>query len=164
MLMSNLYVVARIRPLTFQEFKENPKHYLTIRENELILINSKEVGCASVADHRVRTRVFTLDHIFGAVNQYSSEDNSQATIYNYVGKPAVDYLKDGYNCSLFAYGMTGTGKTHTIFGSEKDPGLILRVCDALLNHVKSNENVYTKYELKISQYTLCKYYFTNRAI
>ncbi|TNN17277.1 StAR-related lipid transfer protein [Schistosoma japonicum] len=150
MLISNLYVVARIRPLTLKEFEENPKHYLTIRENELILINSKEIGCALVADHRVRTRVFTLDHIFGSVNQYNSENNTQASIYNYVGKPAVDSLKDGYNCSLFAYGMTGTGKTHTIFGSEKDPGLILRVCDALLNHMKSNQNVHTKYELKIS--------------
>uniref|UniRef100_A0A3Q0KNE5 Putative erythrocyte membrane protein n=1 Tax=Schistosoma mansoni TaxID=6183 RepID=A0A3Q0KNE5_SCHMA len=148
--MSNLYVVARLRPSTLQEFNENPKHYMTIRENEIILINSGEIGYALVADHRIRTRTFPLDHIFGSVDQTNTDNDSQASIYHHIGKPAVDSVKDGYNCSLFAYGMTGTGKTHTIFGSEEDPGLIPRICEALLNHIKVNQNVHTKYELKIS--------------
>ncbi|CAI2725027.1 unnamed protein product [Schistosoma spindalis] len=148
--MSNLYVVARLRPSTLQELNENPKHYITIRENEIILINSGEIGGSLVADHRVRTRVFPLDHIFGSVGQLNPDNDSQASIYHHIGKPAVDSVKDGYNCSLFAYGMTGTGKTHTIFGSEDDPGLIPRICEALLNHIKVNQNVHTKYELKIS--------------
>ncbi|CAH8451300.1 unnamed protein product [Schistosoma mattheei] len=148
--MSNLHVVARLRPSTFQELNENPKHYITIKENEIILINNGEIGCALAADHRVRTRVFPLDHIFGSVGQRNPDNDSQASIYNHIGKPAVDSVKDGYNCSLFAYGMTGTGKTHTIFGSEDDPGLIPRICEALLNHIKVNQNVHRKYELKIS--------------
>lgn len=59
---------------------ENPKHYITIKENEIILINNNEIGCALVADHRVRTRVFPLDHIFGSVGQRNPDNDSQASV------------------------------------------------------------------------------------
>ncbi|CAH8447958.1 unnamed protein product [Schistosoma turkestanicum] len=142
----NSYLVA----LKVKEFHENSKHYITTRGNEIILINRNEIGCSQVADHRVRTRIFSLDYIFGSADQLNPDNNSQAFIYNHVGKPAVDSVRNGYNCSLFAYGMTGTGKTHTIFGSEEDPGLIPRICEALLSYMKVNQNVHTNYELKIS--------------
>ncbi|CAH8833874.1 unnamed protein product [Trichobilharzia szidati] len=172
--MSNLYVVARIRPLTPEESNENPRQYITIRKNELILFSGKHISSGTVADHRVQTRIFTLDHIFGSGESHSCELDSQSSIYNHIGKDAVESVKHGYNSSVFAYGMTGTGKTHTIFGSEmtgfcnmcntenfhsvklllfenkKDPGLIPRVCEALLEHVKLNQSIHMKYELKIS--------------
>lgn len=59
---------------------ENPKHYITIKENEIILINNGEIGCSLVADHRVRTRVFPLDHIFGSVGQRNPDNDSQASV------------------------------------------------------------------------------------
>jgi kinesin family protein 11 len=30
--------------------------------------------------------------------------------------PIVDQVLDGYSCTVFAYGQTGTGKTHTMEG------------------------------------------------
>jgi kinesin family protein 11 len=35
----------------------------------------------------------------------------QAMVYNEVVKPMLDEVLHGYNCTLFAYGQTGTGKT-----------------------------------------------------
>ena len=36
----------------------------------------------------------------------------------------VDSLLDGVNCSVFAYGATGAGKTHTMLGGQDHPGVI----------------------------------------
>lgn len=37
----------------------------------------------------------------------------------------------GFNATLFAYGATGCGKTHTVSGSPQDPGVIPRALSAL---------------------------------
>ena len=31
---------------------------------------------------------------------------------------------DGYNATIYGYGQTGTGKTHTLFGNDDELGLI----------------------------------------
>ncbi|KAG5898069.1 hypothetical protein JTB14_001775 [Gonioctena quinquepunctata] len=54
-----------------------------------------------------RYQTFNFDKIF-------TEEDDQHTIYNETVKPLVDYVKQGYNCTVFAYGQTGTGKTYTI--------------------------------------------------
>ena len=36
--------------------------------------------------------------------------------------PNIDTLMDGYNVTLFAYGMTGAGKTYTMLGLACIPG------------------------------------------
>lgn len=51
-----------------------------------------------------------------------------------VGKRCVDAILDGFNCCLFAYGQTGTGKSHTLVGPLNDAsnwGVLPRVCHAL---------------------------------
>lgn len=32
--------------------------------------------------------------------------------------PLIEEVLSGYNCTVFAYGQTGTGKTHTMVGEE----------------------------------------------
>ena len=41
---------------------------------------------------------------------------------NYMPKRIEGFL-NGYNCNIMAYGQTGTGKTHTMFGP---PGYMAR--------------------------------------
>lgn len=53
-----------------------------------------------------RQQTFQFDNIF-------EEHSSQEDIYKIV-KPLVEKVKDGYNCTVFAYGQTGTGKTYTM--------------------------------------------------
>jgi len=43
-------------------------------------------------------------------------DSTQEKIYNECAKPVIDFLLKGFNCTIFAYGQTGTGKTYTMEG------------------------------------------------
>ena len=40
----------------------------------------------------------------------------QVDVYRCVAKPLVDEVLAGFNCTIFAYGQTGTGKTFTMEG------------------------------------------------
>ena len=39
-------------------------------------------------------------------------------------RPLFEQLKHGYHVVLFGYGFSGSGKTHTLFGTGPDPGLV----------------------------------------
>ena len=49
--------------------------------------------------------------------------SNQAEIYNSIVSRLVDGCFKGYNATVFAYGQTGTGKTHTMTGVEGDAEL-----------------------------------------
>ena len=61
---------------------------------------------AVAKDHK-----FTFDIVLGPTA--TNEDVFQSTT-----KDLVDVLFQGYNCSVFVYGATGAGKTHTMLGSK----------------------------------------------
>ena len=54
------------------------------------------------------------------------EDSTQANVFDTVGLPLVHDLLIGKNGLLFTYGVTGSGKTHTMQGSNKDGGVMSR--------------------------------------
>jgi kinesin family protein 11 len=56
-------------------------------------------------------------HFDGAVGP----ETSQSAFYHMAAAPVVAQALDGYNCTIFAYGQTGTGKTFTMEGP---PGTI----------------------------------------
>ena len=72
----------------------------------------------------------------------------------------VENLLNGYNSTILAYGMTGTGKTHTMFGDiyclseakEPEPGLIiLTVKDIFWKiEIQINENRNLEFKIKLS--------------
>ena len=41
-------------------------------------------------------------------------------MYDEAVRPIIDQFLDGYNGTVFAYGQTSTGKTHTMFGPKID--------------------------------------------
>ena len=41
-------------------------------------------------------------------------DCGQAKLYNGAIAPIVEEVLEGFNCTIFAYGQTGTGKTYTM--------------------------------------------------
>ena len=55
----------------------------------------------------------------------------------------------GYNASVFAYGPTGAGKTHTMLGTEDNPGIMINSIEELFRAIE----IYTAerdYKLKVS--------------
>ena len=60
------------------------------------------------------------------VNEYSSNRNikdltglvigGQKDIYDYAARPIIDSVLEGFNGTIFAYGQTSSGKSHTMTG------------------------------------------------
>jgi len=42
--------------------------------------------------------------------------SQQQDVFNHAVVPLVSEVLDGYNCTIFAYGQTRTGKTYTMEG------------------------------------------------
>lgn len=42
--------------------------------------------------------------------------SQQRAIYDHAVAPIVNDVLEGYNCTVFAFGQTGTGKTYTMEG------------------------------------------------
>ncbi|XP_076752160.1 kinesin-like protein Klp61F [Xylocopa sonorina] len=66
--------------------------------------------------HDKCTKKFTFDKVFGP-------SSKQIEVYNAVVSPLLQEVLAGYNCTVFAYGQTGTGKTFTMEGNDNDPTL-----------------------------------------
>jgi kinesin family protein 11 len=47
-------------------------------------------------------------------------DSQQEKVYNQAIVPIVQEVLDGFNCTIFAYGQTGTGKTFTMEGGPRN--------------------------------------------
>ena len=61
-------------------------------------------------------KVFTYDSVY----DWNSE---QENVFAETAFTICENVVSGYNGTIFAYGQTGTGKTHTISGVPKDPHL-----------------------------------------
>ncbi|OBA22139.1 kinesin-domain-containing protein [Metschnikowia bicuspidata var. bicuspidata NRRL YB-4993] len=66
---------------------------------------------------RLRDCRFVFDQLF-------DESASQHDVYTRTTRPLLDSVLDGYNATVFAYGATGCGKTHTILGTADAPGVV----------------------------------------
>eukprot|EP00466_Bigelowiella_natans_P016489 jgi/Bigna1/37284/e_gw1.19.193.1 len=80
---------------------------------------------------------YSYNRIFGC-------ESSQEDVFNTIGVPVVESSLKGINASIFAYGQTGAGKTHTMIGydpvDEKLVGLIPRVLEYLFAKIADKEN------------------------
>src|SRR5690554_5956296 len=60
----------------------------------------------------------------GSINEYAfdvafDESTPQTEVYDQTARPFIPSVVEGYNVTVFAYGATGAGKTHTMMGSER---------------------------------------------
>ncbi|CAR28585.1 ZYRO0F07414p [Zygosaccharomyces rouxii] len=60
---------------------------------------------------------FKYDHVFKTAC-------NNVEVYAQTSKPMIDRVFEGLNATVFAYGMTGSGKTFTMAGTEETLGLI----------------------------------------
>lgn len=78
---------------------------------------------------RIREHRFVFDKLFDVLA-------SQEDIYHNTTRPLLDSVLDGFNATVFAYGATGCGKTHTILGTPADPGVIFLTMKELYNKIE----------------------------
>jgi kinesin family protein 18/19 len=67
-------------------------------------------------------KVYEFDHVF-------DERASQDDVYRATTAPLVASVFEGYCATVFAYGATSSGKTHTMVGTPTDPGIMKRSID-----------------------------------
>ncbi|GAA5877858.1 hypothetical protein JCM8547_002698 [Rhodosporidiobolus lusitaniae] len=78
-------------------------------------------------------------------------DADQGMLYSDVAKPILQQVLQGYNCTIFAYGQTGTGKTYTMEGDlsayhgtfHPDAGLIPRTLYSLFDRLAESKAEYS---------------------
>uniref|UniRef100_A0A3Q3GFJ1 Kinesin-like protein n=1 Tax=Labrus bergylta TaxID=56723 RepID=A0A3Q3GFJ1_9LABR len=70
---------------------------------------------------------------------FHAEQTTQQEVFRSSVKPILQHVLNGQNASVFAYGPTGAGKTHTMLGSQEQPGVIPRAVREVFNLVKAKE-------------------------
>lgn len=136
----NIKCYLRCKPLTQSE-EELGANCISISEDHKIV----RIDCSSVTKPEKK---FYLDHIFPG-------DSTQSEIFSSICIPMLDSFLQGYNCTIFAYGQTGAGKTHTILGpldtlydNESDShGLVPRILNYLFDSEKMHQKIFDFYSM-----------------
>jgi kinesin family protein 18/19 len=81
---------------------------------------------------RVKDQTFGFDRIF-------DDNTTQAEVYESTTRNLLDSVLDGYNATVFAYGATGCGKTHTITGTAQQPGIIFLTMQELFERIEERK-------------------------
>jgi len=71
------------------------------------------------------------------------DESEQGTIYNESSSPIISNVLEGYNGTIFAYGQTGTGKTHTmtgVIGDEELRGIMPRAFDDIFKSIQGDSD------------------------
>ncbi|CAH1763217.1 7963_t:CDS:2 [Entrophospora sp. SA101] len=96
----NIHVVVRCRAKLEREEKiKSPVIIKTTYRDVQVRLKPEDPPC----------KCYTFDKVFG-------KETSQQKIFDSVVNPILNEVLDGFNCTLFAYGQTSTGKTYTMEG------------------------------------------------
>ncbi|XP_073135302.1 kinesin-like protein KIN-10B isoform X2 [Henckelia pumila] len=131
--ISKVRVVARVRPFLPREISsknENPVSCVSLLNPES-QNSADEVTVLLKDQESSRNECYKLDGLFG------QEGNNVSQIFEEEVRPLIPGIFQGYNATVFAYGATGSGKTYTMQGSDKVPGLMLRAMSLILSICKS---------------------------
>lgn len=121
-------VVVRCRPLSSTETQDGRKMIVNIATTR---------GEISIqGDPNEPPKTFAFDSVY-------DWNSTQETIYKETAFPIVDSVLEGYNGTIFAYGQTGTGKTHTMEGRPEPKelrGIIPRAFEQVFKQIDSMPN------------------------
>ena len=107
---NNIQVCCRLRPPSEQELGQGADICLDVVDDKEIAMYDKRISI---------WKSFEFDKVW-------DEDATQLDVFVDVEPLALSAV-DGYNACIFAYGMTGSGKTYTMNGYGSDYGVSYRV-------------------------------------
>eukprot|EP01042_Synura_sphagnicola_P009343 gene9343-11995_t len=103
-------VGIRMRPLNDRE--------LTSGQQKLFQCVPSTNAVAQMRDNApVDGQVYYFDKVF-------DERSSTGDVYAHIGKNIVQGVMNGINGTIFAYGQTSSGKTHTMLGGGEQKGVL----------------------------------------
>ncbi|KAL1130955.1 hypothetical protein AAG570_012196 [Ranatra chinensis] len=143
---SSVKVFVRVRPFSEKESSSNPKLVVKIYDEKCLIFDPK-VDEESFFFHGVAQRgrdinkkekknmVFEFDRVF-------DENSTNDEVYEATTKSLIASVFEGYNCSVFAYGATGAGKTFTMLGNQSQPGITYLTIVQLLSHLDAIKDTF----------------------
>uniref|UniRef100_A0A0E0MDG2 Kinesin motor domain-containing protein n=1 Tax=Oryza punctata TaxID=4537 RepID=A0A0E0MDG2_ORYPU len=117
-----LKVFLRIRPLPIPERKGKVKGKQPAQV--CLVANAANSVALTVPHSKLLDPKRGRTEVFDGFSSVFSPDSSQHDVFSQVMNPLVDDLLGGKSGLLVAMGPTGSGKTHTVFGSPRNPGLL----------------------------------------
>ncbi|KAK8550966.1 hypothetical protein V6N13_119465 [Hibiscus sabdariffa] len=138
----NVQVILRCRPLSADEMRIHTPVVISCNENR------REVCAVQNIANKQIDRTFLFDKIFGSSSQ-------QKELFELAVSPIVNEVLEGYNCTIFAYGQTGTGKTYTMEGGARkkngefpsDAGVIPRAVKQIFEILEAQN---AEYSMKVT--------------
>ncbi|XP_014001039.1 kinesin heavy chain isoform X2 [Salmo salar] len=128
----NIKVLCRFRPLNQSEILRGDQFIPTFLGDDSVSVGG---------------RSYVFDRVFPT-------NTTQEQVYNTCAKQIVKDVLGGYNGTIFAYGQTASGKTHTMEGKLHDPnqmGIIPRIAEDIFNHIFGmDENL--EFHIKVSYF------------
>uniref|UniRef100_A0A8C5AJA8 Kinesin-like protein n=1 Tax=Gadus morhua TaxID=8049 RepID=A0A8C5AJA8_GADMO len=127
-------VLCRFRPLNEAEITRGDKYIPKFKDDDTVVITGKP-------------------YVFDRVLPPNSQ---QEQVYDACAKQIVKDVLEGYNGTIFAYGQTSSGKTHTMEGKLHNPqlmGIIPRISNDIFDHIYSmDENL--EFHIKVSYFEI----------
>ncbi|POR36426.1 Kinesin-like protein [Tolypocladium paradoxum] len=113
----NVLVSVRVRPDANADQQSPEGEWMVDGRTSLIAYRGKEGG----------------DHYYD--NVFTTHDNN-ARVYDHIAKRLVRRVMEGYHGTVFAYGMTGTGKTFSMQGTASSPGVIPLAITDIFSYIR----------------------------
>ncbi|KAM6976676.1 kinesin-1 heavy chain [Aplochiton taeniatus] len=127
-------VMCRFRPLNSSEVARGDKYIPKFQGEDNVQIAGKP---------------YMFDRVF-------QSNTTQEQMYKACAQNIVKDVLEGYNGTIFAYGQTSSGKTHTMEGHLHDPdnmGIIPRIVQDIFNYIYSmDENL--EFHIKVSYFEI----------
>ncbi|XGW16692.1 hypothetical protein V3C99_001833 [Haemonchus contortus] len=127
-------VFCRIRPLNKTEEKNGDRFLPKFPSEDTISIGGK---------------VFVYDKVF-------KPNTTQEQVYMGAAYHIVQDVLSGYNGTVFAYGQTSSGKTHTmegVIGDQVMQGIIPRIVQDIFNHIYTMDTE-LEFHIKVSYFEI----------
>ncbi|CAE6470176.1 unnamed protein product [Rhizoctonia solani] len=125
---ASVRIACRVRPFINSESRDDSVEVLD--NSSLSIVNPVDAG------KRFR---FNFTSVHG-------QNATQEQVFETDVRPLLPSVFTGHTLTIFAYGVTSSGKTHTMQGSATEPGIIPRVMEALFER-KSNTRAKVSFEL-----------------
>ncbi|XP_036430851.1 kinesin heavy chain [Colossoma macropomum] len=127
-------VMCRFRPLNESEISRGDKFIPKFKGEDTVVVSGKP---------------YVFDRVL-------PPNSTQELVYDSCAKQIVKDVLEGYNGTIFAYGQTSSGKTHTMEGKLHDHelmGIIPRIAQDIFDHIYSmDENL--EFHIKVSYFEI----------
>eukprot|EP00271_Cylindrocystis_brebissonii_P007421 TRINITY_DN20949_c0_g1_i1.p1 TRINITY_DN20949_c0_g1~~TRINITY_DN20949_c0_g1_i1.p1 ORF type:complete len:764 (-),score=127.23 TRINITY_DN20949_c0_g1_i1:1400-3691(-) len=129
---TRIKVFIRLRPLSKEEAERG--EVVMVEAVDPVVCIQDVVDAKNYLQSKLKKgKQYSFDRAF-------SSSATQEEVYNASTANLVDSVLSGNNASVFCYGATGAGKTHTMLGTTSDPGVMLLALRDLFLKLKTKQS------------------------